>query len=203
MQVAWSPGCFEGPDALPPPARAALERAARRAAAAFAGEAAASGGSYGRAAQVREAAGVLARHLSMAGWLTTRLHMPTPAAGPLDKQLPPPRLPLPQEQGWHIEVVPSSHFYCGTAHRCIVLTTAAVAACWAEGASQGSGGGGKSLGTAPAAATRQQQQRQQEQAEAALLFLLGHEMGHGLGRHTVRAAAEPVGRRGTQARGRV
>ncbi len=31
----------------------------------------------------------------------------------------------------------------------------------------------------------QRQQHQQEQAEAALLFLLGHEMGHGLARHTV------------------
>ena len=59
MQVAWSPGCFSGPNALPPPARAALEGAARRAAAAFAGEAAASGGAYGREAQVCAAACML------------------------------------------------------------------------------------------------------------------------------------------------
>ena len=93
-----------------------------------------------------------------------------------------------QEQGWHIEVVPSPHFYCGTASRCIVLTTAAIAACWQDGAGNSSSGALPSKpGAAGAAEQRQQQQQQQEQAEAALLFLLGHEMGHSLGRHTVRA----------------
>lgn len=76
------------------------------------------------------------------------------------------------QAGWHIEVVPSERFYCGTTGRCVLLTTAAIAACWQHGA---------------------QQQREGPQADAqaaaALTFLLAHEFAHGLARHAVRCRA--------------
>lgn len=77
-----------------------------------------------------------------------------------------------RRQGWHIEVVPSEEFYCGTAHRCIVVSTAAIATCFGRhGTTSGCSQGGAAV---------------EERPEAALLFLLGHEMAHGMQRHAVR-----------------
>lgn len=89
-----------------------------------------------------------------------------------------------QEHGWHVEVVPSKHFYCGTSGRCIIITTAAVAACWRSSGGDGCSRGGREQLDGTAGET------QSGAAEATLLFLLAHELGHGLAQHTVGLGAD-------------
>lgn len=94
----------------------------------------------------------------------------------------------PQHAGWHIEVVPSAHFYCGTTGRCVLVSTTAIAACWRHGIGACAGAERQ-----PDASGRQQVQAQ---ALAALTFLLAHEFAHGLARHAVSGCAPCSARRG-------
>ena len=72
--------------------------------------------------------------------------------------------------GWHVEVVPSQLLYCGARNRCIVITTATAACSQPRQAVLAAGG------------LQADQQASEQHAEqlAALLFLLGHEVAHGL-----------------------
>ncbi|KAL4422614.1 hypothetical protein ABPG75_008811 [Micractinium tetrahymenae] len=92
------------------------------------------------------------------------------------------------ESGWHVEVVPSPLFYCGTRHRCIVLTTAAIAACWQQPDHEPRSDAGQMRSSS--SLEPGQQPALAHSPRAALLFLLGHELAHGLAQHTAEKAVQ-------------
>lgn len=86
--------------------------------------------------------------------------------------------PLQGSHGWHVEVVPSEEVYCGTRQHCVVLTTHTIAACWSSNAHYGSQEG--CCGSLSNSSSRS------SSPQPALLWLMGHEVAHGLAQHTVR-----------------